>query len=120
MGDSVDERKRTTLRRFAALGATTPFVGVASGTSGDDSRSEVPDAIRGYLSTTPGAHFSKLRDDLKLGTGETQHHLRALVDAGEIDSRVTASTVGFSRPSGSASSNRLHLAISGVKRRERC
>ncbi len=87
MGDSVDERKRTTLRRFAALGATTPFVGVASGTSGDDSRSEVPDAIRGYLSTTPGAHFSKLRDDLKLGTGETQHHLRALVDAGEIDSR---------------------------------
>jgi len=86
MGDSVDERKRTTLRRFAALGAATPFVGVASGSSGDNSRSEVPAAIRGYLSTTPGAHFSKLRDDLKLGTGETQHHLRALIEAGEIDS----------------------------------
>jgi len=87
MGDSVDERKRTTLRRFAALGAATPFVGVASGTADEDSRSEVPAAIRGYLSTTPGAHFSKLRDDLKLGTGETQHHLRALVEAGEIESR---------------------------------
>ena len=87
MRDSVDERKRTTLRRFAALGAATPFVGVASGSSDNDSRSEVPAAIRGYLSTTPGAHFSKLRDDLKLGTGETQHHLRALTDAGELDAR---------------------------------
>ncbi len=87
MGDSVDERKRTTLRRFAALGAATPFVGVASGNSSTDARSEVPAAIRGYLSRTPGAHFSKLRDDLKLGTGETQHHLRALTEAGEIESR---------------------------------
>lgn len=89
MTDPVDERKRTTLRRFAALGASTPFVGMASGqeTASSDSRSDVPDAIRGYLSTTPGAHFSKLRDDLKLGTGETQHHLRTLVEAGEIDSR---------------------------------
>ena len=91
MGDPVDERKRTTLRRFAALGATAPFAGLASGAEGstDESngRSEVPDAIRGYLSTTPGAHFSKLRDDLKLGTGETQHHLRALIDAGVVEAR---------------------------------
>jgi predicted transcriptional regulator len=91
MGESVDEQKRTTLRRFAALGASTSFVGIASGTEGssdsNESRSEVPDAIRGYLSTTPGAHFSKLRDDLKLGTGETQHHLRGLVEAGAVDSR---------------------------------
>ena len=92
MGEPVDEQKRSTLRRFAALGASTPFVGIASGAErsggdGSDSRSEVPDAIRGYLSTTPGAHFSKLRDDLKLGTGETQHHLRGLVEAEAVDSR---------------------------------
>lgn len=89
MTDPVDERKRTTLRRFAALGASAPFVGIASGTESDDegSRSDVPDAVRGYLSRTPGAHFSKLRDDLQLGTGETQHHLRALTEAGAIDSR---------------------------------
>ena len=45
------------------------------------------DAIVGYLAATPGAHFSKVRDDLKLGTGETQHHLRRLLDAGAIESR---------------------------------
>lgn len=94
MVDPVDEQKRTTLRRFAALGASAPFVGIASAddqstakAKNQDSRSAVPDAIRGYLSTTPGAHFSKLRDDLQLGTGETQHHLRALTEAGAIDSR---------------------------------
>ena len=93
MADPVDEQKRTTLRRFAALGATAPLVGMASGKTESaaddqpDSRSEVPDAIRGYLSTTPGAHFSKLRDDLRLGTGETQHHLRRLTDSGTVDSR---------------------------------
>ena len=88
MDDSIDERKRTTLRRFAALGASTPFVGIASGTHPDEaSRSEVPDAIRGYLSRTPGAHFSKLRDDLQLGTGETQHHLRKLTESGAVEAR---------------------------------
>ncbi len=90
MTTPVDERKRTTLRRFAALGAATPFVGIASAdteTSADKtSRSAVPDAIRGYLSATPGAHFSKLRDDLQLGTGETQHHLRGLIEASEVES----------------------------------
>ncbi len=90
MTGPVDERKRTTLRRFAALGAATPFVGLASAdteaTAESSSRSAVPDAIRGYLSATPGAHFSKLRDDLQLGTGETQHHLRGLIEAGEVES----------------------------------
>jgi predicted transcriptional regulator len=41
----------------------------------------------GYLTATPGAHFSKIRDDLQLGTGETQHHLRRLESEGTIESR---------------------------------
>jgi predicted transcriptional regulator len=87
----VDGDKRATLRRFAALGAATPLVGLGSAAGGDggenDSESDVPDAILGYLAATPGAHFSKVRDDLKLGTGETQHHLRRLLDAGAVESR---------------------------------
>ncbi|MFT4889493.1 MAG: putative transcriptional regulator [Halobacteriales archaeon] len=85
----VDESKRATLRRFAALGAAgslTKLAGEAAAEPDDEGSSEVRDAIRGYLSRTPGAHFSKLRDDLKLGTGETQHHLRQLVRSGRIES----------------------------------
>jgi len=78
----VDESKRATLRRFAAIGAATPFMRFA-GTS----ESEAPDAIAGYLAATPGAHFSKLRDDLQLGTGETQHHLQRLEREGAVESR---------------------------------
>ncbi|MFT4923382.1 MAG: putative transcriptional regulator [Haloarculaceae archaeon] len=78
----VDESKRATLRRFAALGAASPIVGLAS-----QSDSDAPDAIAGYVSATPGAHFSKVRDDLQLGTGETQHHLRSLENDGAIESR---------------------------------
>ncbi|WP_135666404.1 winged helix-turn-helix transcriptional regulator [Halorhabdus rudnickae] len=81
-GEGVDESKRATLRRFAALGAASPLVGLAD--TGSDSRA--PDAIAGYLSRTPGAHFSKIRDDLKLGTGETQHHLRTLLTEDAIES----------------------------------
>ena len=73
--DGVDEEKRATLKRFAAVGAVSPLARL----SGDDAgESDARDAIVGYLSTTPGAHFSKLRDDLRLGTGETQHHLERL------------------------------------------
>ncbi|MEF8915308.1 winged helix-turn-helix transcriptional regulator [Natronomonas sp.] len=79
----IDESKRATLKRFAALGATTPLVRL----SGDDGDSDVRDAIVGYLATTPGAHFSKLRDDLQLGTGETQHHLRRLEHDGAVEHR---------------------------------
>lgn len=78
----VDQSKRATLRRFAALGAASPLVGFASA-----SESEAPDALTGYLAATPGAHFSKIRDDLQLGTGETQHHLRTLESEGVIESR---------------------------------
>ncbi|GAB3688954.1 winged helix-turn-helix transcriptional regulator [Salinarchaeum chitinilyticum] len=79
----VDEDKRATLRRFAALGAAIPTGLAASGSSaaaGSDAR----EAIVGYLSATPGAHFSKVRDDLRLGTGETQHHLRQLAADGAV------------------------------------
>lgn len=78
----VDQSKRAILRRFAALGASSPLAGLARG-----SDSDAPDALAGYISTTPGAHFSKIRDDLQLGTGETQHHLRSLESDGVIESR---------------------------------
>lgn len=81
---AVDEDKRATLRRFAALGATAPFAGAAAAEPEDDN--DARSAITGYLSATPGAHFSKLRDDLQLGTGETQYHLEELIDAGAIES----------------------------------
>jgi len=83
--DGVDESKRATLKRFGAIGAVSPFARF----SGDDDERDGSDrreAIVGYLATTPGAHFSKLRDDLKLGTGETQHHLRRLEADGVVDS----------------------------------
>ena len=80
----VDEDKRATLRRFAALGGASPLMGLASAS---DSESDVPDAIAGYVGATPGAHFSKIRDDLSLGTGETQHFLRTLDREGTVESR---------------------------------
>ena len=83
-GHGVDEDKRATLRRFAALGAATPLTGLLE--TGSSADTNVREAILGYLVATPGAHFSKIRDDLQLGTGETQHHLRKLVDAAVIES----------------------------------
>jgi len=83
--NGVDERKRATLKRFAALGAASPFATFSDADSANETtESDVRDAITGYLSTTPGAHFSKVRDDLQLGTGETQHHVRQLVDEGRV------------------------------------
>ena len=81
----VDENKRATLRRFAVLGAATPLATFRE--DGGEGGSEARDAIAGYVATTPGAHFSKIRDDLQLGTGEAQHHLRQLLDAGAVESR---------------------------------
>ena len=89
MGEGpVDEEKRATLRRFAAVGAGGPLARLAGSDTGapDDASSDVPVAIRGYLATTPGAHFSKLRDDLRLGTGEAQYHLRELAERGAVES----------------------------------
>lgn len=82
----IDEDKRSTLRRFAAVGAASPLTRFAGDDAEASDDSDVRDAIAGYLTTTPGAHFSKLRDDLKLGTGETQHHLKRLLDDGAVES----------------------------------
>jgi len=85
MGDGeIDQSKRATLRRFAALGAASPLVSSASAEEGN---SDARGALAGYVAATPGAHFSKIRDDLKLGTGETQHHLRKLTREGVIERR---------------------------------
>ncbi|NKE34487.1 MarR family transcriptional regulator [Natronococcus sp. JC468] len=83
--EGVDDDKRSTLRRFAALGASAPVAGLSESASADTGESDARDAITGYLSTTPGAHFSKIRDDLQLGTGETQHHLRRLEERGVVE-----------------------------------
>ena len=85
-GGSVDEEKRATLRQFAALGAVGPFARLGDDDVESGTSSDARNAIIGYLGATPGAHFSKIRDDLSLGTGETQHHLRQLVDAGVVES----------------------------------
>jgi predicted transcriptional regulator len=79
----VDEDKRATLRRFAALGAASPFARFAD----DSGSSDAPEAIAGYVSARPGTHFSQLRDDLQLGTGEAQHHLHRLETDGVLTSR---------------------------------
>ena len=83
--DGVDDEKRATLRRFAALGAASPLAGLSESAAAETGESDARDAIAGYLSTTPGAHFSKIRDDLQLGTGETQHHLRRLEELDVIE-----------------------------------
>lgn len=83
--DGVDPDKRATLRSFAALGAATPLARLADASGTDDSQPR--QAILGYVATTPGAHFSKLRDDLTLGTGETQHHVRRLLEKGQLEAR---------------------------------
>lgn len=105
----VDEDKRETLRRFAAFGAATPLMGLSTGDS------EPRTAIVGYLTRTPGAHFSKLRDDLSLGTGETQHHLDWLLADGAIESRRDGNYKRF-YPAGQFSE--FEQAILGYLRRD--
>ena len=83
--DGVDEKKRATLRRFATVGAAVPLAGFADTGAAEDDNSETRTAILGFLATTPGAHFSKVRDELQLGTGEAQHHLRRLEEFGAVE-----------------------------------
>lgn len=82
--EGVDESKRTTLRRFAALGAASPL---AAFRGDSETSSDVREGLAGYIAARPGAHFSKIRDDLQLGTGETQHHLRRLRRDNTVESR---------------------------------
>ena len=84
MSEGIDTEKRATLRQFAALGAISPLARVIDTRSEHDS--DAREAIIGYITATPGAHFSKIRDDLGLGTGETQHHIRRLIESGAIES----------------------------------
>jgi predicted transcriptional regulator len=81
--DPVDAGKRTTLRGIAALGAASSVAGIASG---DDGGSDTRHGITEYVASVPGAHFSKIRDDCSLATGETQHHLRTLEADGVLES----------------------------------
>lgn len=81
-----DADKRTTLRQFAALGAIGPLVSLADPAHDPDDEIDRREAIFGFVQATPGVHFSKLRDDLSLGTGETQYHVRRLVDTGRLES----------------------------------
>jgi predicted transcriptional regulator len=86
-GEGIDRNKRATLRRFAALGAAGSLARLTDTAQGDTTgSSDARDAIAGYVSTTPGAHFSKIRDDLSLGTGETQYHLEKLVGGDVVES----------------------------------
>lgn len=85
MPRGVDAEKRATLRRFAAVGALSPLSGLIGAEAGGENTTR--EAIVGYVSMTPGAHFSKIRDDLDLGTGEAQYHLGTLIDREVIESR---------------------------------
>jgi predicted transcriptional regulator len=84
-GEEVDRNKRATLRSFATLGAAGSLARLAG--DAEDSGSDARDAIVGYVGATPGAHFSKVRDDLSLGTGETQYHLEKLAGENAIESK---------------------------------
>jgi predicted transcriptional regulator len=85
--DPIDPDKRQTIRRFAAVGALSSLFDLTdwSSTTEENPESDVRQALAGYIASTPGAHFSKIRDELHLGTGETQYHLQRLVDAEAIE-----------------------------------
>lgn len=92
--DGVDESRRAALRRVAALGAAGPLAALGSDGAeadadtlpeGEDTDTRV--AIAGYVRSAPGVHLSKVRDDLGVGTGTAQYHLRRLVEDGHVESR---------------------------------
>lgn len=44
----------------------------------------VQERVQDHVEANPGVHFSALKDDLDIATGQAQYHLRKLVKAGDI------------------------------------
>lgn len=95
MTEDVDESRRAALRRVAALGAAGPLAALGSGEAAGDSvdlgadaetGTDTRAAVAGYVRSAPGVHLSKVRDDLDVGTGTAQYHLRGLVEGGDLES----------------------------------
>jgi len=89
--EEIDESKRATLRRVAALGAAGPLAALGSDRGSGaplevDDAADTRDAVAGYVDAAPGVHLSKVRDDLGVGTGTAQYHLRDLVEEGVLES----------------------------------
>jgi len=94
--EEIDESKRATLRRVAALGAAGPLAALGSDRGsgaplesegeGEGDGADTRDAVAGYVDAVPGAHLSKVRDDLEVGTGTAQYHLRNLLEDGVLES----------------------------------
>lgn len=83
-----DANKRQTLRHVAAIGAVTPLFSMGTAAASEDGEdSDRRERIAHYVLSAPGSHFSKIRDDLSLGTGETQYHLDRLASESIIESR---------------------------------
>lgn len=88
----VDESRRAALRRVAALGAAGPLAALGSGeASADDldaadTETDTRAAVAGFVRSAPGVHLSKVRDDLGVGTGTAQYHLRGLEEDGRLES----------------------------------
>ena len=98
--DGVDEEKRATLKRFAAVGAVSPLARL----SGDTGTSDARDAILGYLSTTSG--WEPARHSI-ISSGWSAPERSSL-------SR-TATTAAIFRPTGSPRSSSVLSAICAVR-----
>jgi predicted transcriptional regulator len=46
--------------------------------------STVREQVHDHVEANPGVHFTAVKDDLDIATGQTQYHLRKLVRAGDI------------------------------------
>jgi predicted transcriptional regulator len=75
VSEEIDEGKRSTLKQVGGIGAIAPLFADLDivRTEGDTSN-----RMTRLVSISPGIHFSRLRDDLSIGTGETQYHVRNL------------------------------------------